>query len=291
MRNTGSGGSSLEQPPLSGASHLEPLARSPGYGPGAEKAEQPSLPQVRRLDVLGLGLDAISVPQALERIRALLDQADAVQVSFVNAHCANVACADPHYAGVLTRAALVLPDGIGVRMAAQMTGQAPPDNVNGTDLFPLLCEALEGTAHGVFLLGGRPGVAESVRDWIARYYPDVTVCGVHHGHFTPDEESQVVDKIRASGAHLLLVAMGVPRQELWLDAHLTDSGARVGMGVGGLFDFYSCTIPRAPTWMRRHGLEWMYRLYQEPGRMWRRYVVGNPLFLARVAANAIYKPR
>jgi N-acetylglucosaminyldiphosphoundecaprenol N-acetyl-beta-D-mannosaminyltransferase len=117
-------------------------------------------------------------------------------------------------------------------------------------------------------------------------YPQLKIAGARDGYFSPEEEEGVVDAINGSGARILLVAFGAPRQELWLARWRDRLLAPVSMGVGGLFDFYSGRIPRAPLWMREMGLEWVYRLMQEPGRMWRRYVIGNPLFLYRVRQQA-----
>ena len=175
-------------------------------------------------------------------------------------------------------------DGIGIKIAGKLLGQEIKQNVNGTDLFPRLCAALSHTQHRVFLLGGQPGVPEKVRQWISDHYPAVVVCGWHHGYFSPTEEHTVIEQIADSKATLLLVAFGVPRQEKWIHRHLEATGVKVALGVGGLFDFYSGRIPRAPQWLREIGGEWLYRLCQEPQRMWKRYIVGNAMFLMRFFA-------
>ena len=232
--------------------------------------------------ILGLRLDNITMSQAVDSIIAKARGVTPTQIAFVNAHCVNVACVDADYRAVLEQASLTLADGSGVKLGAKILGADIIDNVNGTDMFPLLCATLSGSGLGLFLLGGRPGVAAQVCEWIARNYPGVTVAGFEHGYFSPTQSATVAGKIAASGAAILLVAMGVPSQEKWLHRHLHACGIKVGIGVGGLFDFYSGRIPRAPQWLRALGCEWTYRLYQEPGRMWRRYVLGNFLFLARV---------
>jgi exopolysaccharide biosynthesis WecB/TagA/CpsF family protein len=163
-----------------------------------------------------------------------------------------------------------------------MFGNGVKDNINGTDLFPLLCERLANTAHSIFLLGAREGVAESTAANMQERYPGLVIAGCQDGYFTPAEEDMVIDRINASGADVLLVAMGAPQQEKWIAKNRERLNVSLLMGVGGLFDFYSGRISRAPVWMREVGLEWVWRLLQEPGRMWRRYVIGNPLFLYRV---------
>src|SRR5581483_2598296 len=139
------------------------------------------------------------------------------------------------------------------------------------DMFPRLCETLSGTGLGIYLLGARPGVAAAVADWVKAHHPQTEVKGFRDGYFKPEEEPEVIRQIAASGASVLLVAFGAPRQDLWIRRHLRQTGVKVAMGVGGLFDFYSGRIPRAPVWMREIGAEWLYRFIQEPRRMWRRY--------------------
>jgi N-acetylglucosaminyldiphosphoundecaprenol N-acetyl-beta-D-mannosaminyltransferase len=241
-----------------------------------------------RIRILGLTIDNLTMDEAVDAIRARLEPGSAPSlVCFVNPHCANIACRDPAYFRVLDRAGLCLADGIGMKLAGRLLGQPVRQNVNGTDLFPRLCEILAGTEKGLFLLGARPGVAEAVRDWVRQHYPNTVVSGVQHGYFSADDEPAVRRRIADSGAAVLLVAFGVPRQELWLQQHLVETGVRVGMGVGGLFDFYSGRIPRAPLWLREMGLEWVYRVIQEPRRMWKRYIVGNVAFLARVGLERL----
>jgi len=149
-------------------------------------------------------------------------------------------------------------------------------------MFPLLCEAAAREHVPIYLLGAKPGVAQATADNMVERYPNLTVAGVRDGYFNAEEEDAVVEAINESGARILLVAFGAPRQELWLEQWRDRLAPPVCMGVGGLFDFYSGRIARAPAWMREMGLEWVFRLLQEPGRMWRRYVIGNPLFLYRV---------
>ena len=144
--------------------------------------------------------------------------------------------------------------------------------------------AAEGARVAVFDLN--TGAAEQVAENMRRRHPALIVAGVQHGYFDAAEEAAIIERINGSGARILLVAFGVPRQELWLAQHRERLRPPVRMGVGGLFDFYSGRIPRAPLWLREIGLEWAWRLAQEPGRMWRRYLIGNPLFLYRVWLQA-----
>jgi exopolysaccharide biosynthesis WecB/TagA/CpsF family protein len=129
----------------------------------------------------------------------------------------------------------------------------------------------------------QPGIAERAAEHFSRIAPQHQIAGCCHGYV--EDTTAIVEKIRRSGADVLLVAMGNPKQELWLLDHLAETGCRLGFGVGALFDFMAGTVPRAPPWMRTARIEWAYRLMQEPGRLWRRYLVGMPTFLIRVAGQ------
>jgi N-acetylglucosaminyldiphosphoundecaprenol N-acetyl-beta-D-mannosaminyltransferase len=150
-----------------------------------------------------------------------------------------------------------------------------------------LCEALASSGRSVYLLGARPGVAAAAAEAMARRVPRLIIAGTRHGYFPPEDTDAVIDTINRSGANVLLVAFGAPAQELWLARHRARLAPSIRIGVGGLFDFYSGRIPRAPRWLQELGLEWVWRLVQEPRRMWRRYLVGNPLFLWRVMRQRI----
>jgi N-acetylglucosaminyldiphosphoundecaprenol N-acetyl-beta-D-mannosaminyltransferase len=234
------------------------------------------------VSILGISLDNMTMSDAIEWIVARAAGNSPGQICFVNADCANLVSRNPDYMAVLRDSQLALADGIGMKLAGKLLGREIRQNVNGTDLFPRLCESLSGTGAGIFLLGARPGFAEKVRDWIVERYPSTLVSGYHDGYFSAEEEPEVIREIARSRAAILLVAFGSPRQDLWIHRHLAATGVKVAMGVGGLFDFYSGRIPRAPLWMREVGAEWLYRFYQEPRRMWRRYFVGNAIFLWRV---------
>lgn len=241
----------------------------------------------RHLDICGLPVDNVTMAGALDLIQERLATRTRTRLFFVNADCVNISYRDPAYRRTLEQADLVFADGIGMRLAGKMLGTPVRDNVNGTDLFPLACERLAGSGHRVFLLGARPGVAKKVQQWAAKTYPGLTICGSHHGYFDQERSSEVAEQIRRSGADVLFVALGAPLQEKWIAEHIEATGVTVALGVGGLFDFFSGDMPRAPRWMRRAGLEWVYRFAQEPGRMWKRYWVGNFVFMGRVARRAL----
>jgi N-acetylglucosaminyldiphosphoundecaprenol N-acetyl-beta-D-mannosaminyltransferase len=241
--------------------------------------------------VQGIRLDNLTMNAAIRAIVNFTDQNVTRHVCFVNPQCANAAYKDNHYRTVLERADLVLSDGIGMKLAGIMLRREIRENVNGTDMFPRLCKALAQARKSVYLLGAQPGVAEDVARWAEGNYPGLTVKGCRDGYFTKDEEPEVAAEIAASGADVLLVAMGSPRQDIWIHSHKDSLGVKAAIGVGGLFDFYSGRLPRAPQWVREIGMEWFFRMMQEPGRMWKRYVIGNNIFLYHVLKEKLRKPQ
>jgi len=250
---------------------------------GGDEAQR-EMPPV--LNFFGIPIVNTTMDEAVDWILAEAAGSRRRLMAFVNPDCLNIAWKHAEYHAVLAHADRVLPDGIGIHLGCRMLGQALKANVNGTDMFPLLCEAAAREGISIYLLGARPGVARAAASNMVARYPDLKVAGARDGYFELDDEKAVVDEINESGARILLVAFGAPRQELWLKRWRDQLAPPVCMGVGGLFDFYSGRIPRAPVWMREMGLEWVFRLMQEPGRMWRRYVIGNPLFLHRVRKQA-----
>jgi len=236
------------------------------------------------LCILGVCMDNWTMDRAVSWIVETPCSEPVKMLAFVNPDCLNTAWRDGRYRQILAQSSVVLPDGIGIHYACKMLGTSLAANVNGTDLFPRLCESLEMRGQSVFLLGGRPGVSEALVEQIAERWPGLQVAGHHHGYFERGgrNEQAIVDMINTSGADHLLVAFGAPHQEKWIAEHRKQLRVRVAIGVGGLFDFYSGKVPRAPVWMRELGFEWAWRMLQDPGRMWKRYVIGNPLFLWRV---------
>jgi N-acetylglucosaminyldiphosphoundecaprenol N-acetyl-beta-D-mannosaminyltransferase len=236
---------------------------------------------------LGVRIDNLTMAEASAQIVHLAQGNEPTQICFVNADCVNLACSDQSYQATLTNAKLVLADGIGIRLAGTILDQNVRENVNGTDMLPYLCAAVEESGLGIYLLGGTPGVADDAAKWITEHYPTLRVAGCHHGFVSPEEEPALIEEINSSGAHIVLVAMGSPRQDKWIADHMGQVTAKVMIGVGGLFDFYSGRIPRAPVWVRELGMEWFYRFYREPRRMWRRYFLGNFDFLYRVIRERV----
>ncbi len=230
-------------------------------------------------------LDA-SRDETADALVNLADQRVPMVVNFVNAHCVNMATQRDDYAATLQDSDALLPDGSGIRLAARLAGTNTGDNLNGTDLFPLVCERAAARGTPIFLLGGRPGIAAAAAAAMKVRFPALQIAGTQHGYFSDSENDQVVDMINASGAAILFVGFGVPRQELWIARHRDRIDVPLLLGVGGLFDYYSGRIPRAPLLLRRMGCEWVWRLAQEPRRLARRYLIGNLVFVGHALAHA-----
>lgn len=235
------------------------------------------------IEISGVPVVRLTPRGALDAVEELAQTVPPVMVAHVNVHTLNLAAADDSYKKLLRATDLVLNDGKGIMLGARLLRTPLPADLNGNFFSPLLLELAAGRGWPVYFLGAKPGVAERAAAIVAGQIPDLTVAGARDGYFTSDEEEEVAAAIRASGAKVVLVGLGNPRQERWLARWLGSTGALVGSGVGAFFDFQTGEVARAPDWMNRMGLEWVHRLAKEPRRMWHRYLVGNPRFLWRVA--------
>ncbi len=235
------------------------------------------------LRICDIPLVNITLDDAVIAIESALVARSPTRIGFINTDCVNLAAKTAQYRRSLATMDWLFIDGVGMRIAGKVLQQPVCANVNGTDLFPKLCAALAAQQKRLYLLGGKPGVAAAAAQWAVSNYPGLIVAGTYDGYFSETKSNEVVAAIRAARADVLLVGLGAPRQENWISAHFETCNATVTIGVGGLFDYYSGRIPRAPLWMRRLGLEWLFRLYQEPRRLWQRYLVGNLVFLFRIA--------
>lgn len=239
--------------------------------------------------ILGVDVSALSQAEAINVIAECVDTRRFTKVGFLNAHVANLAQADERFRSVLEDF-LVLPDGVGVDIASKaLFGEKFPANLNGTDFVPQLLRNLP-TKLKIGLIGAERDHVEAAADRLKRIAPKHQFQVFGDGYFTSDMEPGILAKLAASRPDILLVAMGVPRQEFWIDA-LTPAHTTVAIGVGALFDFLSGAVPRAPNWMRSLRLEWLFRLILEPNRLWRRYILGNPLFIMHLLRQLMSQGR
>jgi len=227
---------------------------------------------------MGVPVQALSMEETLACIeRWLTEEARPHLVVTLNPELLMSARVTPAFWQLLQTTDLNVPDGIGLVWALRWRGIPAPMRVPGVELFEALCARAAQRGWRPFLLGAAPGVAEKAAAVLMARYPGLQIAGCYAGSPAPAEETAIVERIRASGADLLFVAYGAPAQELWLGRNLARTGARLGIGVGGAFNFVAGVTPRAPRWMRQAGLEWLHRLMVQPWR-WRRQLV-LPLFV------------
>jgi N-acetylglucosaminyldiphosphoundecaprenol N-acetyl-beta-D-mannosaminyltransferase len=250
-------------------------ARALGDRPGSEP-----------LHVLGVRIDPLDTGEVVDRVRGWLRAGRRAVVCFVHAHALNLAARDPLLRADLAAAELVVPDGLGLRVAAALLGRGLRANVNGTDLVPELLLHLGADGVPVALVGAAPGIAQRAADaWRARAAFDLV--GAWDGFRTDPEYEAIARTIGSCAPALVLVGLGSPLQERFVRRFLAERRGLVALTVGGLFDFAAAAQPRAPLAWREMGAEWIWRLAHEPLRLGRRYLFGNPEFLIRVLAQRL----
>ncbi len=233
-----------------------------------------------RGNVLGFPVDAVPSNEALLRVQEACESGSPLLVVTLNAEMSMQGLRDPELGEVLRQAGLVLPDGSGVVWALRSRG-IPVSKLAGVDFLVETAAWAAREHRRVYLLGGAPGIADRAAEELKNRFPGLLVAGTRDGFFQTDQNDSVVETIRASGADILWVALGVPRQEKWLQVHLGATGAHVGVGVGGSFDVLAGKVNRAPGIFQKWHLEWLYRLLQEPWR-WQRMCSTLPQFAWKV---------
>ena len=241
----------------------------------------------RTAAVFGVPFFCGTMNEALQKTDELIKSKKAHHIAFINAHCLNLAYKDHAYKQVLKACSAVFADGIGAKIGASMLGVKVEENVNGTDMFPLLAQQ----PYRIYLFGGSPEVAKKALENARAIGGKAEFVGCADGFFKEKSEDEVFAELSALKPDLVLVAMGVPKQEMWINEHLDKLPDCVAIGVGGLLDFVSGRIPRAPLWMRKCNIEWCFRLYCEPVRLFKRYIIGNPLFIARVFKCKLWRKK
>jgi N-acetylglucosaminyldiphosphoundecaprenol N-acetyl-beta-D-mannosaminyltransferase len=236
--------------------------------------------------ILGCRVDAIGRAEAIERIEALAHGHTPAQVVTLGVEMIMYAQRDRRFRALLERSALSVCDTIGILLVSRLRGGPLRERVTGADLIePLAERAARNKTLRFYFVGGAPGVAERAAAVLRARYPAVDIVGVRDGYFSAAESFGVAAAIAQSGANILLVGLGSPKQEFWLEEHLASTGCGVGIGVGGSFDVLAGAVPRAPRSWQRLGLEWLYRLVREPSR-WRRQLA-LPRFAVAATREAI----
>lgn len=221
------------------------------------------------VSILGIRIDALTYDDLLARIAGFIARGTPHQICTANPEFVMQAQRDAVFRDVLAHADLVMADGAGLLWAARRTGQLLPARVTGSDGVPLIAERAAQQGWRVYLLGAAPGVAQRAAGILVQRYAGLRIAGVYAGSPADAEAPDIIARIRAAQPHILLVAYGAPRQDLWIAKHRAALGVPVMMGVGGSLDFIAGVQRRAPAWVQRLNLEWLYRLLMQPWR-WRR---------------------
>jgi N-acetylglucosaminyldiphosphoundecaprenol N-acetyl-beta-D-mannosaminyltransferase len=220
--------------------------------------------------ILGVPADPVSYAALLEKIAMWIAEDSRLhQICTVNPEFIVIAQQNPAFYDVLQQSDLNIIDGWGAVLALRLRGFAVPARVTGSDGVPMIAEHAAKQGWRLFLLGAGPGVAKEAATIFEAQHPGLTVAGVYEGSPAPEEAEHIIEKVNQAKADILLVAYGAPAQDMWIYQHRERLRVKVAMGIGGTLDFVTGHIPRAPAWMRKTGIEWLYRLYLQPSR-WRR---------------------
>jgi N-acetylglucosaminyldiphosphoundecaprenol N-acetyl-beta-D-mannosaminyltransferase len=247
------------------------------------RASAPIAHQAReRVDLLGTGIDAVPLSMLDQWIEALIASGEPHQVITANLDFVAIARRRPEFARLIAEADLVLCDGKPLQWASQLQGRPLPSRITGVDLVLHTAQLSAQLGYRIFLFGARAGVAERAAARLEEMFPGVQIAGWYsppEGDFDADETARILRTIRESRADALFVALGAPRQDFWIAEHMDELGVPLCAGIGGVFNFLTGEIRRAPDWVQRAGLEWAHRLVQEPSRLWKRYLLNDlPIF-------------
>jgi N-acetylglucosaminyldiphosphoundecaprenol N-acetyl-beta-D-mannosaminyltransferase len=240
----------------------------------------------RRVELGGILLDQVDLVGAVERIEGFVLSGGSHQVVTVNLDFLSIADRDPEFEATLNEADLAVADGMPLVWLSRLKGEPLDERVAGVELVMGSCRIGAQLGSKVFLLGAAPGVAEAAGARIEETYPGIRIAGTYSppmGPLTPQENQRIIDLIRLAAPDFLFVALGAPRQDLWIHENLAKLNVSVAMGVGCVLDLLAGNVKRAPLWMQRTGLEWAFRLVHEPGRLWRRYLLNDLPLLARLS--------
>ncbi len=252
-------------------------------------ADQPRLSgpptTIPRVDVLGVGISAIDMRQAVAEIARWVEQREPHYVCVTGVHGVMEAQRDPELRRIHNASGLTTPDGMPMVWAGHRAGAVDMGHVRGSGLLSAVCAVAAERGWSSFFYGGGPGVPELLAERLIARFPGLRVAGTWSPPFrplTPDEDRMVIEAINRSAPDLVWVGLSTPKQERWMAAYRGYLDAPAVLGVGAAFDMHAGLLPQAPQWMQRSGLEWLYRLGREPKRLWRRYLRNNPRFIIEI---------
>lgn len=236
--------------------------------------------------LLGVTINTLTVDQVIDFITHTVRLNGKAIIAYINVHAVNLAQDIPWFKDFLNLADLTYCDGFGIKWGARFLGAEIPERFTPPDWIPKLAQKCAQNGLSLYFLGARPGIAEQAASQILETHPDLNIVGVQHGYFDKThqqpENDAVIRKINQSKPDILVIGFGMPLQESWIKENWGQIDAKVVLTVGALFDYLAGDIHRAPQWMTDHGFEWLGRLIYEPGRLWRRYLVGNPRFMFNI---------
>lgn len=221
---------------------------------------------MEKVNILGVKVDMVTIAEAADKIVDFLGEDGLHDVYTPNSEIIMEAYKDAEFAEILNNASMLTADGIGVVYASRILKKPIKERAAGYDIACKVLEKINYTEHSLFLFGGKPGVAEIAEKNLKEKYPGLKIAGTRNGYFKPEDESEIVEQINNSGADIVFVCLGAPKQEKWINAHKDELKVKVAMGIGGSLDVFAGTAQRAPEFFCKTGLEWFYRLCKEPWR-------------------------
>lgn len=238
-----------------------------------------------KVNILGVNVDMVNISQAVDVIMDFFNEDKLHSIFTPNSEIIMRAYKDEEFCKLLNNASLLTADGIGVVYASKILKKPISERAAGYDIACKVLEKINYTDHKLFLFGGKPGVAEEAKENLLKKYPALNIVGIRNGYFKAEEEEAIVEEINNSGADIVFVCLGAPKQEQWIDRHKDKLKVRVAMGIGGSLDVFAGRAERAPEFFCKTGLEWFYRLCKEP---WR---IGRMMELPKFGMTVIAKGR
>lgn len=232
--------------------------------------------------ILGVPIDRVTREQSGEITEQLINESNkSCKMIFApNVEFIMTAQKDREFFDILQKSDLSTPDSIGVIIGAKLQKKSFPERIPGQSYFRKIIELSNEKGYSIYLLGGKPGIAETAKENLIKLFPNVNIIGTHHGYFDENEEKEVIDEINKLQPNVLFVALGAPKQEKWIAKHKNELKVDVATGQGGTYDYEAGKIKRAPKWVQKIGIEWLWRLCREPKRIVRQIVL--PIYLIKI---------
>ena len=239
-----------------------------------------------QISIFGVRVDSYTLDDLIINLRSIIQARKKAVVSNVNIQALNLVYNDQRLKNFFNNSDIVFCDGFGVQLGARLLGFSPPERNTPPDWIGQLFQVCVSQQYKVFFLGSKLGVAEKAANLSMAKYPGLNIVGIHHGYFDKTQNSAenngVIAKINSMSPDVLIVGFGMPMQEFWIEENFKDLNATLFLPVGALFDYLAGEVYRVPRWMTDHGFEWLGRLVIEPRRLWKRYILGIPLFFFRI---------